>query len=187
MFLEVVIQMDLVIGLYNCCVFDDNFKWEWVIVLCEKFYMILIKVLLDGFDMFIEYYGSSVGDDCLIKVVKVLKEMVWCFVDIVVCIVLLEFVFLLFCIYEMGVEMISVYIQVVIEDFGIFCYKVGIGSGIIIVLVGVVCVVVDQIGILESLDVFLVVVDISVFKVWQEGGNQVKVILNVFGQFKMVV
>ncbi|MEM5582270.1 diguanylate cyclase [Roseibium sp. AS2] len=176
--LEAATQTDPLTGLYNRRAFEDALKREWAIALREKTHTGLIKVSLDRFDALSEHFGPSAAEDCLTKVANTLMETSRRPADIAARTASSEFSLLLPRTHELGVETISAYIHVAIQDLGIPNPDNSAGNGVMTASVGAACAVAEQAGIAESSEFLLAASENCVFKARQEGGNRVKSVMN---------
>ncbi|GAB4514725.1 MAG: hypothetical protein Tsb0019_12950 [Roseibium sp.] len=177
--LEAATQTDPLTGLFNRRAFEDNLKREWAIALRERTPTGLVKVSLDRFETLSERSGSGAVEDCLGKVAKTLRETVRRPADIVARTAASEFAVLLPRTHEMGVDTISAYIHVAIQDLRIPHPDNSAGNGVVTASVGAACAVAEQAGLSESAELLLAAAENCVFQARQEGGNRVKTVVNV--------
>jgi diguanylate cyclase (GGDEF)-like protein/PAS domain S-box-containing protein len=172
--LEAATQTDALTGLFNRRAFEDNLKREWAIALRERTHTGLIKVSLDRFEALAERLGPSAVEECLGKVARTLTETVRRPADIAARTATSEFSLLLPRTHEMGVETISAYIHIAIQDLRIPHPDNSAGAGVMTASVGAACAVAEQAGISESSEFLLAAAENCVFQARQEGGNRVK-------------
>ncbi|MHA7772144.1 GGDEF domain-containing protein [Roseibium sp. M-1] len=176
--LDAATQTDPLTGLFNRRAFEDSLKREWAIALREKTHTSLIKVSLDRFEALAEHYGPSAAEDCLNKVATTLKETARRPADIAARTATSEFSLLLPRTHEMGVETISAYLHIAIQDLGIPNPDNTAGNGVVTASVGAACAVAEQTGVAESSEFILAAAENCVFQARQEGGNRVKTVMN---------
>jgi len=177
--LEAATQTDPLTGLFNRRAFEDSLKREWAIALRERTHTGLIKVSLDRFEALSERCGPSAAENCLGKVASTLRETVRRPADIAARTATSEFSLLLPRTHEMGVETISAYIHVAIQDLAIPHPENSAGDGVVTASVGGACAVAEQTGVSESAEFLLAAAENCVFQARQEGGNRVKTVMNV--------
>lgn len=175
--LEAATQTDPLTGLYNRRAFEDALKREWAIALREKTHTGLIKVSLDRFDSLAEHYGPSAAEDCLTKVANSLTETSRRPADIAARTASSEFSLLLPRTHQLGVETISAYIHLAIQDLGIPNPDNTAGNGVMTVSIGAACAVAEQAGISESSEFILAAAESCVFEARREGGNRVRSVM----------
>lgn len=179
--LEAATQTDALTGLFNRGAFEDSLRREWAIAVREKTHTGLIKVSLDKFEALSERYDPGIAEECLTKVAETLKETARRPADVVARTGKSEFSLLLPRTHEMGVETISAYIHVAIQDLALPNPDNKAGSGVETASVGAACAIVEKAGVSESFETILAAAENCVFQARQEGGNRVKTVTKHIG------
>jgi len=179
--LETATQTDALTGLFNRGAFEDSLRREWAIAVREKTHTGLIKVSLDKFEALAERYDPGTAEECLTRVAASLKETARRPADVVARTGTSEFSLLLPRTHEMGVETISAYIQVAIQDLAFPNPANTAGNGVETASVGAACAIVEKAGVSESFETILAAAENCVFQARQEGGNRVKTVTKHIG------
>ncbi|SFH70404.1 diguanylate cyclase (GGDEF) domain-containing protein [Tindallia magadiensis] len=81
--LEKMSQKDALTKVWNRRYFDESFASEWQRALRTKSPISLLFLDIDDFKDYNDQYGHQAGDDCLVKVAKVLQEKIKRRIDVV--------------------------------------------------------------------------------------------------------
>lgn len=169
--LEELVFIDGLIGLFNWCVLDDVLQVIWECCWCNfNFIFLVLFIDVDYFKFYNDSYGYKLGDEVLCEVVQVINENLLCNIDCVGCYGGEEFVVLLELIEEQGVFLMVqclcdvVYSWLIVYVISFLCVVI-ISVGVVILQCGYYCCVEDVFN----------VVDVVLYWVKWDGRNVVRV------------